>query len=170
MTWGKWVASEDELRDKPNGTDLLIPDPKAPGGFRAPRPGEVHRNPLLAKTFQALADHGIKGFYEGPIAEAIVEEVQRQGGYLDLDDLRRHGETGSEFTQAVSLRLSTDGGDIELWEHPPNGQGIVAQVALGILQELEGEGKISKTGPRDHNSPAYVSCYFLSHTGTSSHN
>lgn len=150
------MASEDELRQKPNGTDLLKPDPQAPGGFRAPRPGEIYRNPLLAKTFRALAEHGRKGFYEGPVAEAIVEIVQSLGGHLHLDDLKRHGEVGSEFTEAVPLRLTTDDGDIDLWEHPPNGQGIVAQIALGILQELEKEGKIPKFGPEDHNSPGYV--------------
>lgn len=109
---------------------------------------------MLANTFRALAEHGRKGFYEGPVAEAIVEVVQSLGGHLDMDDLKRHGEVGSEFTAAVPLRLTTDEGDIDLWEHLPNGQGIVAQIALGILQELEKQGKVPKFGPADHNSPA----------------
>lgn len=153
----------------------MKPDPAAPGGFRAPRPGEIYKNALLAKTFRLLADGGRKGFYEGPVAQAIVDVTTSLGGFLTLEDLRRHGEVGSEITKAIPLPLgrhivshdgdatSAGGGGeepqdkaddavIDLWELPPNGQGIVAQIALGVLQELIAQGKVEKFKTGEHNS------------------
>lgn len=74
------------------------------------------------------------------------------GGYLTLDDLKNHA---SEEVQPVSIRLDIISGktSIDLWEHPPNGQGIVAQMALGILAELERDVMIPHFTPADHNSP-----------------
>lgn len=159
----QWAATEDELRSKPNGTELLKQDPSAPQGYRAPRAGELYRNPLLAATFRRLAEDGKAGFYEGPVAEAIVKVVKDLGGYLNMSDLQRHGAQGSEVVDPVSIRLqqtspgSPSGGvAVDLWEHPPNGQGIVAQMALGILQILEKQGKIPVFGSNDHNSPEYL--------------
>ncbi|KAK3375718.1 gamma-glutamyltranspeptidase [Lasiosphaeria ovina] len=160
-----WAATEDELRGKPNGIDLLKKDPAAPLGHRAPRPGELYKNELLAGTFRRLAEHGKGGFYEGPVAEAIVQATSSIGGYLTLDDLKDHGRLGSDITEPISLRLqpqafrkdgSQDDKAIELWEHAPNGQGIVAQITLGILQALEKGGKIPKFGQQDHNSAVYL--------------
>ena len=150
------MASEDELRGKPNGVELLKKDANAKGGYRAPQAGEFYRNPLLAETFRRLAKHGRAGFYQGPVAEAIVNVTKSLGGYLTLEDLERHGREGSEMTEPVSIRLGpyTESGEVvDLWEHPPNGQGIVAQMALGILQILEKQGKIPKFKREDHNSP-----------------
>lgn len=86
-------------------------------------------------------------------------------------------ELGSEPVDPISLKFHTqdigksqssfvDGIDgqgsnpedhgVEVWEHPPNGQGIVALMALGILEELENTGKIPKFGPKDHNSAVYL--------------
>lgn len=160
-----WAATEEDLKRRPNGVELLKPDPKAADGFRAPRPGELYRNQLLAQTLRLLAEQGAPGFYEGPVAEAVVQVTQSLGGRLTLEDLRKHGERGSEFTKAVSIRLDndmlaqgeqSDGRQIHLWEHPPNGQGIVAQMALGILQELGNQERIPKFRPGDHNSSQSV--------------
>ncbi|ROV98327.1 hypothetical protein VMCG_07183 [Cytospora schulzeri] len=150
-----WMKQESELRGRPNGTELLKPDTSAPDGYRAPRTGEIYKNPLLANTFRHLAEHGKAGFYEGPVAAAIIEISQQLGGYLTLDDLRNHH---SDITKPVEKRLNFDseGKTIDLWEHPPNGQGIVAQMALGILEELEKEGKIPSFTRLDHNSAQYL--------------
>ncbi|KAK0615295.1 nucleophile aminohydrolase [Bombardia bombarda] len=155
-----WAATEAELLSKPNGVELLKKDSKAERGYRAPRAGELYGNPLLAETFRRLAEHGKRGFYEGPVAEAVIEVVRSLGGYLTLDDLKSHGEMGSEITEPVSLRLwqlaDEEHQEIDLWEHPPNGQGIVALMALGILQAFERDGKIRRYGSRDHNSIEYL--------------
>lgn len=122
---------------------------------------------MLANTFRLLAEQGKPGFYEGPVAEAIVEVVQSLGGYLSLEDLKQHGKLGSEITEAIPIRLKEHlvstlsarrgSEQIDLWEHPPNGQGIVAQMALGILQELETQGRIPSFKQEDHNSAKYIS-------------
>lgn len=132
-------------------------------GKRAPRAGELFRNPNLANTFRILAAEGKKGFYEGKIAEAIVQISKDLGGSLSLDDLREHGELGTQDTEALSLRFqgqnATNHGDsqgIDIWEHPPNGQGLVALMALGILEELEQTNKIPTFKPNQHNTPEYL--------------
>lgn len=150
---------------------MLKVDPKAKDGVRAPLAGEIMKNPTLAKTFRTLAAQGKKGFYEGRIAEELVKVVQDLGGYLTLDDLKYHAETGSQEVEAISLKFAgqnivenqtpgTDGKEpnqgVEVWEHPPNGQGIVALMALGILEELEKTGRIPKFTETQHNSAEYL--------------
>jgi gamma-glutamyltranspeptidase/glutathione hydrolase len=134
---------------------------------RCPKEGEIFKNPTLAHTFRTLAKEGKKGFYEGRIGEAIAQVVKELGGYLDLGDLKYHAETGSQEVDAISLKfngqdISKSGGKnadkdgIEVWEHPPNGQGIVALIALGILEELERAGKIPRFTQEQHNSAVYL--------------
>ncbi|KAJ9201451.1 hypothetical protein DTO027B5_2328 [Paecilomyces variotii] len=166
-----WSESEHLIRDaSPNFREMLKADPKAKDGVRYPRPGEIMKNPTLAKTFRTLAAEGKKGFYEGRIGQALVKVVQDLGGFLTLDDLKHHAETGSQEVDAISLKFKgqnvaekqtpgTDGAPnegVEVWEHPPNGQGIVALMALGILEELELAGKIPKFTPEQHNSAEYL--------------
>lgn len=153
---------------------MLKADPGAPDGLRAPRPGDIIKLPNLARTFRTLADEGKKGFYTGRIAEEIVKVLRNQGGLLELDDLKHHLDVGSEPVEPISIKFTAQGaaaaaasaqaggGDgkgepgLEVWEHPPNGQGIVALMALGIIQELERAGRISVFKPADHNSAAYL--------------
>lgn len=149
---------------------MLKHDPSAKDGVRSPLPGEIMKNPTLAETFRTLAKEGKKGFYQGRIAEAIVKVVKDLGGYITLDDLAYHAEIGTQDVDAISLRFTgqgilskqTIGADneanqgVEIWEHPPNGQGIVALMALGIMEELERTGKIPKFTEAQHNSPEYL--------------
>jgi len=145
---------------------MLKKDPNAKDGCRAPGPGELMKNPTIANTFRLLAKNGRKGFYEGPVAEALIKVTSDLGGHLTLDDLKHHGDVGSEETDPISLKFMGQGldksqsdhshnggeGGVELWEHPPNGQGVVALMALGMLEELEKAGKIKKWNQNDHNS------------------
>jgi gamma-glutamyltranspeptidase/glutathione hydrolase len=163
LTYRKWAASESAIKKaSPNGHEMLKKDSSAPDGCRAPKAGEIMKNPTIGNTFKLLAKQGKKGFYEGEVAEQLVKVVSDLGGYLTLDDLKHHAETGSEPVDPISLKYTGQGvsestnGGIELWEHPPNGQGIVALMALGIIQELEKQGKISKWSPKDHNSTEYL--------------
>ena len=66
---------------------------------RAPRPGEVIRLPYLAQTFRQLVDHGKAGFYQGRIAQAIVDLIQSRGGVMELEDLASHTSTFVEPIQ-----------------------------------------------------------------------
>lgn len=180
----QWHSAEPEIRGaSPNGAEMLKADPSAPDGVRAPRAGEIMRNPTLARTFRTLAAEGKKGFYSGRIADELIKVVRDLGGHLELDDLTHHLETGSEPVEPIGLKLrglgvkerlrdsvirgddgNKDGKEgeeeedigLELWEHPPNGQGIVALIALGIIQELEKAGKIPTWGPEDFNTAPYL--------------
>ena len=115
------------------------------------------RNPTLARTFRTLAEEGKKGFYTGRIAEAIIEVVQGLGGHQDLSDLEHHLQLGSEPVEPISLKYGSEQADgVEIWEHPPNGQGIIALMALGILQELQKSGTVPQFGPEDFNTAPYL--------------
>lgn len=176
-----WSRSEDLLnKASPNGHEMLKKDDTAPLGYRAPRAGEIMKNPTLARTFRTLATEGKKGYYTGRIAREITKVVQSLGGRLEEEDLRHHLELGSGSPDPISLKFRGQGlqrgkkrqadgavkngvdnnnnGDngVELWEHPPNGQGIVALMALGIMQELEKQGKIPTFKPEDHNTAPYL--------------
>lgn len=113
-------GAEAQLRHALNGGELLMEE-------RAPRAGEVFRNPNLARVLQQIATHGKKAFYEGPIAEAIVDTVQKAGGCLALEDLAAHHSTWDK-PLAVTYR------HFKVWECPPNGQGLTALLALNILK------------------------------------
>lgn len=159
----KWEKSEDLIRKaSPNFREMLKDDPKAKDGVRYPRPGEIMKNPTLGRTFRTLAVEGKRGFYEGRVAQAVVEVVKELGGYLSLDDLKYHSKIGSQEVDAISLKVKGLGLDgepnqgVEVWEHPPNGQGIVALMALGILEELERTGKIVPFTEAQHNSVEYL--------------
>lgn len=149
---------------------MLKSDSKAQDGKRAPLPGEIMKNPTLANTFRLLAKNGKKGYYEGPVAEALIKVVQDLGGHLTFEDLKNHAQSGSQEVDAISLKFNgqnigkipsqrtedkADSG-VEVWEHPPNGQGIVALMALGILEELERTGKLRKFDEKDHNCAEYL--------------
>ncbi|KAI7926364.1 gamma-glutamyltranspeptidase [Pyricularia oryzae] len=160
----QWRESEKRIREaSPNYSEMLKADPDAPGGCRAPKAGEIIKLPNLARTFRTLAEEGKRGFYSGRIAEELAKVCQDLGGLMELDDLKHHLETGSEPVEPLGLKFTSHGaaaadgsGGVQLWEHPPNGQGIVALMALGILQELERSGKVHKFGPEDHNTPTYL--------------
>lgn len=127
------------------------------------------KNPTLAKTFRTLAAEGKRGFYEGRIAQEIVKVMNDLGGYMTMEDLAYHAQVGTQEVDAISLKFTgqdiaskqgagTDGPNegVEVWEHPPNGQGIVALMALGIMEELERSGKIPKFSESQHNSAEYL--------------
>jgi len=105
-------------------------DTYMPGG-QVPREGEVFRNPGLAATYAAIAEGGRDAFYTGPIAQGIVDAVALAGGALALSDLAEHS---SEWVDPVSATYRGH----EVWELPPNGQGIAA---LQILSTLEGQNE-----------------------------
>ena len=126
VMWGNHAAS---LRKWQHGAaaELLLDGPDGP---RAPHPGEIFRNPALADVLREIAAEGKAGFYTGRAARAIVEAVRAEGGVLSMEDLARHE---SEFVDAISMEYH----GCELWEHPPNGQGITALIAANILRGVD---------------------------------
>ncbi len=95
---------------------------------RAPRKGEIWTNPNLANTLEQLARKGRDAFYKGDIARTIAAYMQENGGYLAYEDLAAHQ---GEWVEPVSVNYR----GYDVWELPPNGQGIAA---LQMLQILEG--------------------------------
>ena len=98
----------------------------APNG-RAPKKGEIFRNPALANTYKTLAKDGRNAFYQGEVAEVISSYLKEQGGVLELEDLKAHQ---SEWVEPVSTNYR----GYDVWELPPNGQGIAALQILNILE------------------------------------
>lgn len=109
--------------------------------YRAPMAGEVFRNPALASTLELLGREGKAGFYSrtSPIARSIIEAVQSVGGVMSYEDLEAHVTT---FPEA----LSVDFCGLRVWECPPNGQGIVALMALNIMKEAVA-AQLQRAGP-----------------------
>jgi gamma-glutamyltranspeptidase/glutathione hydrolase len=95
---------------------------------RAPRKGEMWRNPNLANTLETIGRDGRDAFYKGGIARTIDAFFRANGGFLRYEDLAAH--TG-EWVDPVSTNYR----GVDVWEIPPNGQGIAA---LQILNLLEG--------------------------------
>lgn len=94
---------------------------------RAPLPGERLRQPDLARTYRLLASEGREAFYRGPIGRTIAEYVQQCGGVLSAEDLASHH---SDWTTPISTLYR----DYEVYEFPPNSQGLVALEMLNILE------------------------------------
>jgi len=113
-------GAEAQLRSALNGEELTIDG-------RAPRPGEVFRNPGLARTLDTIARGGASAFYQGEIAEAIVSVMDEAGGCMSVDDLASHVSTWEEPV-SVTYR------GLRVYECPPNGQGITALIALNLLE------------------------------------
>lgn len=101
----------------------------APEGS-APSAGERFVSPGHAWTLRTLAERGLRDFYEGEVAERMAAYARASGGDLNLDDLASHQ---SEWVDPISAPY----GECEVWEIPPNGQGIAALIALFILDGLE---------------------------------
>ena len=113
-------------RDNPEfASNYLIRDGD---GYRAPRVGEVFRQPDLARTLRTLSRGGTDAFYRGDLARKIAAYLESKGSLISYEDLGRHR---SEWVQPISVKYR---GGYELVELPPNGQGIVALEMLNVLE------------------------------------
>ena len=101
-----------------------------PNGGERPKNGDRYRNPALADTYRAIAKKGREGFYEGEVAQTITTFIKEQGGFLSLEDLSSHR---SQWVEPVSVNYR----GYDVWELPPNGQGIAALQLLNILENKD---------------------------------
>ncbi|MFW9794426.1 MAG: gamma-glutamyltransferase [Candidatus Thorarchaeota archaeon] len=97
---------------------------------RAPRIGETMKNKDLGDVFEKVGKDGPDLFYTGEIAKAIVNTVQEHEGFLTLEDLESHK---TEKTEAISVSYR----DVDVYEHPPNGQGFAALLMLNIMESFD---------------------------------
>jgi len=116
--------SVSRFKDYPNFKEVWLKNGKTPAK------GEIFKNPQLAKTLQTIADKGRAGFYEGEVAHTMANFIQSQGGFLSYEDL---SSFHSEWTPPVSSNYR----GYDVWELPPNGQGIAALQILNILENYD---------------------------------
>lgn len=127
-----WAKGAEVLGEQPGFAETFMP------GGRAPKAGERFRNPGAARTLRLIAETKGRAFYEGEIAEEIAAFAKTHGGAMTVEDLAAHE---ADWCGTVSQNFD----DVELHEIPPNGQGIAALMALGMLQHTS----IRKHGPDD---------------------
>ncbi|KAL7493152.1 hypothetical protein ACHAWT_006750 [Skeletonema menzelii] len=102
------------------------------GKGMAPKPGQLFRNPHLANVLRNLGEYGAQeGFYKGFPGQSIVETIRKHGGVMTMEDLTNHNQS----TYPEPIKVSYRG--IDVWECPPNGQGISGLIALEGLNALE---------------------------------
>ena len=116
--------SSEVFKDYPNFKNIWMPNGKTP------LKGEIFKNKLLANDYRLIANSYGTEFYQGNIAKNIVESVNSQGGYFTLSDL-------SEFKPEWIDPVSTNYRGYDIWELPPNGQGIAALQILNILENYD---------------------------------
>jgi len=121
---GAWARAERLFKDKPGFAQTFLP------GGRAPREGEVFKNPALARAYEALGRDGRDAFYRGVIARDVVAFSRRSGGFFSEQDLAQHR---SEWVDPNSI----DYRGVTVLELPPNGQGITALQLLNILETFD---------------------------------
>ncbi len=109
------------LSKYPNFAETYLPSGKMP------EKGDIFKNPYLANTYEKIAKGGADAFYKGQMAKTIAGHVQDQGGFLSEEDLASHK---SEWIEPVSTNYR----GYDVWELPPNGQGIAALQILNILE------------------------------------
>jgi gamma-glutamyltranspeptidase/glutathione hydrolase len=125
----KWAAAIPELRDQPGFAQAFMPH------GRAPEIGEIFRFKAAAKTLKTIAKSGIREFYEGEIAQAIAQHSSSNGGSMTLEDLAQYRP---DWVGTIQQEIQgVDGKTYAMHEIPPNGQGIGALIALGILQNFD---------------------------------
>ena len=113
--------ASDKFSNYPNFEDTYMINGKIP------LKGEVFKNPDLANTLKIISSKGRDGFYKGSIAKTISKFMAEQGGFLDKDDLNSHKSTWIE-------PVSSSYRGYDIWELPPNGQGIAALQILNIME------------------------------------
>ena len=119
-----WQGSQQKLRHRPSGNEML------PINGRAPKCGEIATLPQLGGSLEAIAEGGSAAFYNGEIATKLADFVQQEGGWLTEDDLASHT---SDWDEAITVNYR----GVDVWECPPNGQGIAALIALNIAEGFD---------------------------------
>ena len=124
ITARAWQSIGPRIKDCPDAVQVYWPN------GRALRPGEIFRNPRLARSLRLIANQGRDGDYLGELAEKIVQCSEEQHGLFTLQDFAAHTSTWDE-------PITADYGGYRVFECPPNGQGIAALMALNIVKGFD---------------------------------
>jgi gamma-glutamyltranspeptidase / glutathione hydrolase len=116
-----WAALSEKLAAEPTAAGTYLP------AGQAPRAGEIFRNVDLARSLRLIAERGRSGFYEGPIADAILDISRERGGTMVAADL-------TEFEAEWVEPISTTYRGWTVYELPPSTQGIAALIMLNLME------------------------------------
>ena len=133
----QWAGAESRLKQHFSGEELLLRG-------RAPRAGEVMTMRTLADTLRTIAYGGKDAFYRGRIAEQIADFVQERGGWLTTEDLAEHEPTWEE-------PISTDYRGVDVWQCPPNNQGVNVLLGLNIAEGFDIGAMGAQSADRHHH-------------------
>ena len=119
-----WAREVDTLKQSPHAADVFLT------GGTIPIIGSMHKQPKLAETLALIASQGRDAFYTGPVAEDIVSYLRSLGGFHTLEDFAQ-----AEGEYVTPIKTHYRGYDV--FECPPNGQGITALIMLNIMQQFD---------------------------------
>jgi gamma-glutamyltranspeptidase/glutathione hydrolase len=119
-----WKSNSKLLENYTGFKEIYMP------GGKTPAKGEIFKNPFLASTLQKIADGGRDAFYKGEIAQKIVDYVRSEGGFFSMRDFADHH---SDWIEPVSTNYR----GYDVWELPPNGQGIAVLQILNVLEKYD---------------------------------
>ncbi|AMV34309.1 Putative gamma-glutamyltransferase YwrD [Pirellula sp. SH-Sr6A] len=122
---GYWSRAVSNLKKHDSSAATYL---RADG--KAPEVGEVFRNPRLAASYRKLASEGWMSYYTGSIADQIVQYSREQGGYFAKEDFTQHT---NEWVQPVSTNYR----GYDVWQIPPNGQGLSVLQILNVLKRFD---------------------------------
>lgn len=131
-----WNVNAPNLRRDRWASEIYLVDNAAPDA------GEIFRNPYLGQTLRHIAQGGRDAFYEGPIAQEIVRYAQETGGWLTVEDFAAHS---SDWVEPITTNYR----GYDVYQCPPNGQGIAVLTMLNILEGFD-------LAAVELNSPAYL--------------
>jgi len=117
-------GSAKRFADYPNFKDVWMKNGSTP------KKGEIFKNPELAKTLEEISQTKRKSFYEGQLARTMAKFIKEQGGFLSFEDLKNYQ---AEWVEPVSSNYR----GYDVWELPPNGQGIAALQILNLLEHFD---------------------------------
>jgi gamma-glutamyltranspeptidase len=122
----EWLhaSAESILQQWESSAGIFLP------GNRSPRTGEILRQPHVARSYRMLVKEGRDAFYRGPLGRAITDYVQRSGGVLRMEDMQQHH---SDWVEAISTNYR----GYDVYEFPPNSQGIAALEMLNIIEGFD---------------------------------
>jgi gamma-glutamyltranspeptidase/glutathione hydrolase len=120
----QWRRGGELLKDQPGFAHTFLPD------GRAPSAGELFRNPDMAQSLRLIAETNGEAFYRGELAERVTAFAKSHGAALTMSDLESHA---NDWCGTISQKIK----GFDAHEIPPNGQGIAALMALGILNQFD---------------------------------
>lgn len=132
-----WLAAKALLASREESSALFLP------GGRVPAEGDIHRQERLAGTLEAIAAKGAPGFYDGPVADAMLATLQGHGGLHTAEDFRN---VAGEYVEP----LKTDYRGVDVHQVPPNNQGLTALMMLNILEGFDIAGLDPLSAERMH--------------------